>query len=250
MLLLCACMAGTATATETAKFHVSFFPYKLGATTTIRIDAKFGTTSGQPPGPLTNFDMRIPASLELINSTLGLAVCQPGKLADVGLPACPVNAQIGTGSAAVIAPFGPELLGENAEISIFMAPPVGEDIGVVLFVEGRSPILAQLIFPGVVLVGSRSVGETLNTTLPLTPTLPGAPDAAVIGMKLNIGPEHLTYYKRVHGRRVGYSPEGIALPKTCPRGGFPFVADMTFQDGTHLTVPTPVPCPTRRQRHH
>jgi hypothetical protein len=44
-------------------------------------------------------------------------------------------------------------------------------------------------------------------------------------------------------------PFGVpATPSSCPRGGFPFVADFTFMDGTTATAKSNVPCPPRRHK--
>lgn len=248
LLLACCCVPAVGQASETAKLTAAFTPYKLGASTTIKMHLSIGTTDGTVPFPVTSFVMHVPPALELIASSLGLATCQPSGLLADGLPGCSPNAQIGTGSATVAVPFGPQVVNEGAEITVFMGPPQPQDIGVLLYAESSTPVFAQLIFPGSVIIGAGPIGESLNTELPLTPTLPGAGDAAVTNMQLNIGPNHLTYYKSVHGRRVSYHPRGIAIPSTCPRGGFEFVADMTFQDGTALKVPATVPCPTAPRR--
>jgi hypothetical protein len=64
-------------------------------------------------------------------------------------------------------------------------------------------------------------------------------------LSTTIGPLHLTYYERPHGRRKTYHPEGILLPETCPRGGFPFAVSLAFADGSHASASTTVPCPGR-----
>jgi hypothetical protein len=239
------CLPAAAGASETAKLKVSFFPNKLGAYVTIHTHLTLGNTNGGLPSPVTAFDVHIPAELELIGSTLGLAICQPGPLLEGGLGSCPPNARIGSGTATVTVPFGPEYVSETAEIQVLMGPPAGEQVGVLLYAESRTPVFAQLVFPGALEVGTGI--ENLNTSFPPVPTLPGAPDATVTSMSLEVGPEHLTYYKRVHNRRVAYRPTGIALPPKCPRGGFLFVADMRFLDGTTLTASSTVPCPPARR---
>lgn len=250
LLLALGCLPVLAQASESVKLGIGFAPDKLGSTTTIKIGLKVTASNGGVPAPVTKFDMHIPADLELIGSTLGLAICQPAALLNSGLSGCSPNARLGYGSASVEVPFGPETVGETASIQAVMGPPVGEQIGVLLYAEGQTPVLAQLIFPGVLYVGTSSVGQTLNTAIPLTPTLPGAADASMTSMNLSIGPDHLTYYKKVHGRTVGYQPEGISLPPRCPQGGFLFISDIAFQDGTTLTVPTTVPCPASPHRRH
>jgi len=57
-----------------------------------------------------------------------------------------------------------------------------------------------------------------------------------------LGPLGLTYYEDIHGKRVGYKPRGILLPRRCPRGGFAFSASFAFLDGSHTAALTSVPC--------
>jgi hypothetical protein len=240
-----------AQASDTARLDVSFSPYKLGRTTTIDLRVAIANSDGGLPSPVISFDARMPPHLELVASTLGLAICQPAALQAAGSNGCSPNARIGTGSAHVEVPFGPELVDETASIQAFMGPPVGENIGVLLFGEALSPVFAQAVFPGVLILGSGPLGESLNTTVPLVPSLPGAPDVSITSMRLSMGPDHLTYYKKVHGKTVSFHPEGISLPPVCPRGGFLFVSSLAFQDGTSLEVSRRVPCPagaTRRKR--
>lgn len=244
------CLTAAAQAYNTAKLAIGFSPYRLGSETTLEVNVNIGNSNGGLPEPVTSFTITMPPKLELIGSSLGLAVCQPGALLQSGLGGCSPNARLGSGSAQVDVPFGPEIIEETASIAAFMGPLVGENTGVLLYAEGKSPVAAQEVFPGVLLVGSGPVGESIDTTLPLTPTLPGAPDASVSRMQLSVGPKGLTYYKEVHGKTVGYRPTGISLPVTCPAGGFAFVAELAFQDDTHLKVPVTVPCPsvTHRRR--
>jgi hypothetical protein len=233
-------------AAETAQLKVAFSPYRLGSSTTMNMKLDVASADGGLPSPVTGFDIHLPSNLELIGSTLGLAICQPSALLAEGLSGCSPNAILGSGTATAAVPFGPEVVSETAYVKALMGPPVEEQVGVLLYAESRTPVFAQLIFPGKLLISSGP--ESLNTSIPVTPTLPGAPDASVTNLKLEVGPAHLTYYKRVHGRRVGYHPEGISLPSKCPRGGFPFVTDMRFLDGTALRVSYDVPCPSARHR--
>jgi hypothetical protein len=45
-------------------------------------------------------------------------------------------------------------------------------------------------------------------------------------IQLGLGPESLTYSEMLAGKLVHYIPEGITLPKRCPRGGFPFAVTL------------------------
>jgi hypothetical protein len=246
--LPCGLLPSAAQASDTAKLEVSFSPYKLGGTTTVKVKVILGNTDGGLPHPVTSFDTRLPPRLELAGSSLGLAICQPALLLAKGLEGCSPNARVGSGSATVDVPFGPEIVSETASVEALIGPSTGENVGVLLYAEGRVPVLAQSIFPGVLVLGSTSLGESLNTEVPVIPTLPDGPDVAVTNMQLSLGPEHLTYYKRVHGKQVGYRPRGVSLPAKCPRGGFVFNVALAFAGGAPLEVSSTVPCPSSRRR--
>ncbi len=246
LALGCGSLSSVAQASQTAKFRVAFSPYRLGASTSLDILLELAGPNGELPEPVTTFNTRLPAELELVGSTLGLAICQPTALLADGLSGCSPNARLGSGNATAGVPFGPEIVSETASVEALMGPPVGEQVGVLIYAESLAPVFAQLVFPGVLLVGSGP--ESLDTSFPPVASLPGARDAAVTKMTLEVGPEHLTYYKRVHGRQVGYRPTGISLPAKCPRGGFRFVTDLGFLDGSKLSLPYTVPCPASRHR--
>jgi hypothetical protein len=69
---------------------------------------------------------------------------------------------------------------------------------------------------------------------------------SIISVQSTIGPSHLTYYKHVHGKLVGYRPKGVSLPLKCPHGGFPFAAEFTFLDGSQVPATSTVPCPSHK----
>ncbi len=238
-------MPAVASASETAKFTAAFSPYRLGRSTTLKLDLKLGVAgeSDGLPSPVTRFALRIPANLELIGSSLGLAICESGTLLASGSLGCPPNARLGYGSAEIKVPVGPQPVAESANIEAEMGPPVGGEIGVLLYAEAGTPVAAQLIFPGVLFGNGSKSGQSLNTSVPLIPTLPGAPDISMVSMNLSLGPEHLTYYEQVHGRTVAYRPEGIALPSRCPHGGFKFASEIAFLDGSTASATSTVPCP-------
>jgi len=243
-------LPATAQAAETATLKVGFSPYRLGRSTTLKIALNLGVagTSDGLPSPVTRFDMRIPADMELIGSSLGLAICHPAALLAEGIDGCSPNARIGYGSAEIKVPVGPEAVPEAAGIDAEMGPPVDGQIGVLLYAEAGAPVAAQLIFPGVLSEGGGAAGQSLDTAVPLIPTLPGAPDISMVSMNLSLGPDQLTYYEQVRGRTVAYRPEGIALPASCPRGGFRFSSDISFLDGSTVRAASTVPCPSAPRR--
>jgi hypothetical protein len=150
---------------------------------------------------------------------------------------------MGYGTALAEIPIGPEIVHENGEIFLIRAPSQNGHIAMLFYAKGVSPVDARIVFPGLVLPAARPFGGLVRIAVPLVPSLPEAPDVAVVQVSSTIGPKHLTYYERVHGKLVAYNPQGILLPDRCPRGGFPFAAAFTFLDGSHASAHSVVPCP-------
>jgi hypothetical protein len=117
-----------------------------------------------------------------------------------------------------------------------------------LFATGPSPVDTQILSPAQLLPAPAPFGGRLNIALPLVPSVPGAPDVAIVQMHATIGPQGVTYLHQVTGEPLSYTPRGILLPATCPRGGFPFAAEFTFLDGSRSTARTTIPCPASRRR--
>jgi hypothetical protein len=248
-LLLCACLTSPGQAAQTVALHTSFTPNRLGASTTIGFGFTIGATDGGLPSPLTHVALRLPAGMNYVTTTLGLAICKPQNLIAKGLSGCSPNSRLGYGSAFVEVPFGTGSGREIPNIQALMGPPHNGNIVVLFYADGRAPVYAQLVFQGELLPGGGGFGGNLDTTIPLIPSVPNGPPVSIIKVESTIGPNHLTYYKRVHGRLVGYHPRGVSIPETCPHGGFRFVADFSFQDGTTATASSAVPCPSGRRAH-
>ena len=80
--------------------------------------------------------------------------------------------------------------------------------------------------------------------MPLVEGLPEGPDVAVVRVNVTIG-GNLTYYERSHGKTVAYRPQGVLLPKRCPRGGFHFRPTSRFSTALSSQAQTVVKCPRR-----
>jgi hypothetical protein len=229
--------------------HASFTPERLSAPTTIGFSFTIARVHGHAPPPLTHMVLRMPAGLGYASSTLGLAICDPAMLVADGLRGCPANSRLGSGSARVEVPFGEGTGREIPGIQALMGPPHDGNVVVLFYANGEIPIFAQLVFAGELLSSPTPFGMTLDTSVPLVPSVTNGPPVSILSVSSTIGPARLTYYHRVHGRLVGYRPLGIELPPRCPRGGFPFAADFTFLDGSTATATHRVPCPsTARHR--
>jgi hypothetical protein len=249
-LVAWSCLVGAADAAQTVKLSVGLQPERLGAGTTIEFGFRVDVRGSQTPSPLSAVDLFYPANIGLVTSGLGLSSCAPATLELSGPEGCPVDALMGRGSAVVEIPLGRHTIIETGEITTWMGPLQNGRLSLLFFAEGRSPVFAQLIFPGLVLDASAPFGGRLATQIPEIPSFPEAPDAAIVQMHATIGPKDIVYFQRVGHRRVGYQPNGIVLPKRCPRGGFAFAATFAFLDGSKAHAHATVPCPARRHSHH
>lgn len=245
-LLACACVSATALADETVVLHTSFSPNRLGASTTIGFGFDVAGANGAVPSPLQSVSLHLPPGINYLTTTLGLAICQPAALLERGLAGCPPNSRLGFGSAYVEVPFGETSGHEIPDIQALMGPPHNGNIVVLFYADGREPVYAQLVFQGELIAGSQTLGGSLNAAIPLVPSVTAGPPVSIVRVRTTIGPAHLTYYEHVHGRTVSFHPVGVTLPLRCPRGGFPFSASFSFQDGTSTIARSIVPCPPQR----
>jgi hypothetical protein len=249
-VLLCLCAATTARATQSVTLGASFIPYRLGAPTTIDINLQVQAPAGQIPSALTEVEVRYPENLGFALSGLGLAVCSPAAVETAGTSGCPADSIMGRGSASAELRFGPQFVAENASISIARAPDQEGHIALLLYASGPSPVNTQILSPAQLLPAGPPFGGRLNMQLPIIPSVPGAADVAIVALRVTLGPLGLTYYEQTEGSTLAYTPKGILLPTSCPRGGFPFAASFSFLDGSHPSARATVPCPDPRRRTH
>jgi hypothetical protein len=238
---------GSALAKQAAKLDVSFSPEHLGEPTTIYFGFRISSIGLSSPAALTNVGVLLPSEMGIATSGLGLENCMASRLEEYGPQGCPANARMGRGIATAQIPIGGETISENAEIELFSAPVIGGRLAILVYADATTPVFAQLVFPATVLPAPTPYGENIDTNLPLVPSLPGGPDVAVTRFHASLGSApgsgRFMYYKLVHARRIPYAPRGLVLPTSCPRGGFPFKAEFSFQDQTTATARTTVPCP-------
>lgn len=246
---LCAFVAPETDAAENATLHVEFTPKQPGQSTTIMIGFKIGATNALVPSPLTNFSVSLPAGMGLGTTTLGEVTCTHTPLEEKGRSGCSANSLMGLGTAVVGVQFGPEIIRQNVEIAVLMAPPVEHRTTLLFYAAATTPVFGEILFEGQLLPASGQFGAKLNTAIPLTPTLPGAADAAVLSMQSSLGPRGVTYHRIVKGRRVAYQPIGMTVPSVCPHRGWPFIATFSFQDGSTVTATSRISCPRSASRH-
>ena len=83
-LVACACLllAVAAWAADTLTVHASFTPDKLDAPTNLSITAKFVSSAGGPPSPVTKFTLYAPAGLGM--DAHGAGTCTATELEEGG----------------------------------------------------------------------------------------------------------------------------------------------------------------------
>jgi hypothetical protein len=230
------------------KLHLSasFKPERLGQGTAVTVAFRVAYPPRVAPLPVTAVRLLYPAGLGLGGSDLGLATCEPAALAARGAVACPRNSLMGGGSARVRVPFGPREVSESASIAIFSQPVQEGHIGLLFAVSGAFPVIADLAFGAFVEPAGGRYGGAIETQLPLVPSVPGGPDVALVALRTTLGGPGILYSERVGRRTVRFHPRGLLLPPSCPRGGFPFAARLTFAGGGKAAASTQVACPRKR----
>jgi hypothetical protein len=242
---LCGITAEPSCAAPSAKLEVRLVPEQLGQSTTIEFGFRIAAAPGTVPAPVTQIALSYPAGLDIVTSGLGLASCTATLLEIVGAIGCPSQSLMGYGTATGDVQVGPELIEEAGVTAVFMAPFKNGDIALQFYLNAQTPLSTQLIFPGLLLPAPPPFGGDLTITVPIIESFPEGPDVALVRLHSTIGPLGITYYDHIHHEFVPYRPNGIQLPRHCPKGGFPFAASFTFAEGAKTTTHASVPCPSR-----
>lgn len=243
VVLACICLPATAHATQSVSLNATLIPERLGQGTTIGFGFKVTAPAGQVPSPLTELDLLFPGDLGIAVSGLGLDTCSPATLEAWGPTGCPVDSLMGYGSALAEIPFGSQIIQENAAITIVRAPTKNGHLAFLIHATEANPVIGKMVFPALLFPSPSPFGERLHVSVPLIPSLPDAPNIALVRLHATLGPQGIIYNERVGDKVITYRPNGILLPDRCPRGGFPFAATFSFLDSTRAHAHTTVPCP-------
>ena len=238
VVALCACSPTAAQALTTAKLSVGLSPKRLRAGTTITFGFQIASAGQALPAALTRLVVRLPAGMGI--DTAGVSSCTPAPLIAHGAGACSANARVGSGNVYVKVPLGDVIRLERATLTVFNGPRSKGHETLLFYAVGRVPIATRLVFTGVIVPSP--LGWSIEAAIPLIPTLPESPDAAIVQMTSTVGTRGRTYYRTLAGRRVRFTPKGATLPRTCPPGGFPFSAEFHFNDTTSASATTTVAC--------
>jgi hypothetical protein len=242
LLLTAATLSASAYASQPVSLNVKFTPRHLGHGTTIGIDFQMHAKAGQVPSPLTGLNVTFPRQLGITDGGLGIDTCSQATLQESGPKYCPPDSHMGRGLAIAEIPIGPEIVMESASVTIVRGPEQNGHLTLLFYVNAEAPVSAQLVFPGTLLPGATPQHEDLAITVPLVPSLPAGPNVALIRINATLGPLGLTYTELNHGKLSTYQPQGILLPRRCPREGFQFSAKFAFQDDTSAIARASVGC--------
>jgi hypothetical protein len=228
--------------------HASFKPERLGLSTTVNLRILIAPGDEPIPPPLTEAEVRYPDGLDAQLSGLGIDECSAATLETAGIGACPPDSLMGDGQAIAEFLIGRHIVREVASLTAVRTTEQEGHLTMLMYLYDESAVSTQLILTSRVLAADGPFAGNLDIQVPLLQSILGAPDVSVAEIQLALGPESLTYSELHAGKLTHYIPEGITLPKHCPRGGFPFAVTLGFEGGGQASARTAVACPGRAGR--
>jgi hypothetical protein len=241
-LVGCGCLiaAALAFASETFTITSYFTPDRLGAPANLSARAVFAP-SGTVPTPVSHVLAYGPAGLKV--DVAGTGTCAKAALEQKGPAACPADSRIGFGGGMGLEEIAKEIIKEPYTLDFFLAPKEDGHLAILVYVDAVSPVSIELVILAKEVQGPKPYGFGVEFEVPPIPTLPGASYASVENSDFTVGSQHIAYYHTVHGYQQLVHVKGLIVPKTCPHGGFPFKATISFLDGSSSTDTYTAPCP-------
>jgi hypothetical protein len=181
------------------------------------------------PSPLTGAVVYLPAGTKL--HPQGFATCASSILRSHEVQLCPKKSIASPkGEVLGAVSFGKSRVLEKASVQAFFAPGGG----LAFFTEGVEPALIEVLSTGKFSGASKPFGQKLTAVVPLVSTVPEAPYASVLSIKIKVGAAYM------QGKQlISYG----TVPKTCPKGGFPAKVELKYLSGETSTASLKVPCP-------
>jgi hypothetical protein len=184
------------------------------------------------PSPVRRSVLRFPAGLGI--EIPHLRSCSIARLRAQGPNGCSRQSELGRGHALAEALAGSQLITENISLWLFLGPfhnlePTFEILG-----QGVTPFDERVVLTGSVALDQAPYGEDLVLSVPAIPTVPLEPDASIVTMSLTVGT-----------RNPGAQANSVVVPTSCPSGGFPFAAELTYADGSSGSAFAHAACPRR-----
>jgi hypothetical protein len=183
-----------------------------------------GTEYGGFPSPLTGVVVYLPSGTKL--HPQGFTTCSNAVLESHEIQNCPKKSVASPkGEVLGVVSFGTSRVQEKATVQAFFT--AGGNIA--FFTEGREPTVLEILSTG-------RFSQKLTAVVPLVSTVPGAPYASVLSIKIRVGAAYMKGKKL-----VSYG----TVPTKCPKGGFPAKTELKYLSGETSTVSIKVPCPKK-----
>lgn len=190
-----------------------------------------GTEYGGFPSPLTGVVVYLPSGTKL--HPQGFTTCSNAILESHEVQNCPKKSIASPkGEVLGVVSFGASRVQEKATVQAFFTP--GGNIA--FFTEGREPTVIEILSTGRFSGASNPFSQKLTAIVPLVSTVPGAPYASVLSIKIRVGAAFMQGKKL-----ISYG----TVPKKCPKGGFPAKTELKYLSGETSTVSIKVPCPKK-----
>lgn len=194
-----------------------------------------GSEYGANPPPLTGINLYLPAGTGVHPE--GFPVCLNPALG-LGANGCPVGSSLGpSGEASAVVPSGKDRYEEKVSVRALLASGGGE----LWYFKGTEPWPLEFLSTGSVRNAPAPFGPELVAPIPLVRAEDGAPDLSIERLNIQLG----AAYKR-GPRTISY----LTVPSTCPSGGAPVKAEVSFaaEDGQPpqtITASYKMQCPHR-----
>jgi hypothetical protein len=190
-----------------------------------------GTEYGGFPSPLTGVVVYLPSGTKL--HPQGFATCSNAILQSHEVQNCPKKSVASPkGEVLGVVSFGASRVQEKATVQAFFTP--GGNIA--FFTEGREPTVLEVLSTGRFSGASNPFSQKLTAVVPLVSTVPGAPYASVLSIKIRVGAAFMQGKKL-----ISYG----TVPSKCPKGGFPAKTELKYLSGETSTISIKVPCPKK-----
>jgi hypothetical protein len=190
-----------------------------------------GTEYSGFPSPLTGVIVYLPSGTKL--HPQGFTTCSNAILESHEVQNCPKKSVASPkGEVLGVVSFGSTRVQEKATVQAFFTPGGG----IAFFTEGREPAVLEVLSTGAFSGASGPFGQKLNAVVPLVSTVPGAPYASVLSIKIRVGAAYMKGKKL-----ISYG----TVPTKCPKGGFPAKTELKYLSGETSTVSIKVPCPKK-----
>jgi hypothetical protein len=235
--LLALALAATAVwaASNTQVFEVTAKPLKLSTkkkpvSITLGVKMKTGSSDGTRASPWRNVHVFFPAGATANASSF--PTCDPAKLEASGPSVCPAKSIIGKGSAVVEATPIIDVL--NVPITVVNGPKTGGNPQIFFYAFATEPIQVSYVIKGVLKKNKGKWSYDLDVPIQRLQPVSGVQDVVIMDFKVNVGAKI-----KKNGKTIPY----IVSPRKCPKTGFPFAADWTYEDGGTLHKDWTIACP-------